>query len=110
MGKLRYKGSSGTVEYDESVDRLVGKVSGLKQALILYEGDTVENLKKDFEEAVDDYLETCKAEGIVPEKPYNGRLLLRMTSQLHSEAADKASSLGISLNEFINRAVAAAIL
>ena len=110
MGKLRYKGYSGTVEYDESVNRLVGKVSGLKQALILYEGDTVENLKKDFEEAVDDYLETCKAEGRVPEKPYNGKLLLRMTSQLHSEAADKASSLGISLNEFINRAVAAAIL
>ena len=110
MGKLRYKGYSGTVEYDESVNRLVGKVSGLKQALILYEGDTVENLKKDFEEAVDDYLETCKAEGKSPEKPYNGKLLLRMTSQLHSEAADKASSLGISLNEFINRAVAAAIL
>ena len=110
MGKLRYKGYSGTVEYDESVNRLVGKVSGLKQALILYEGDTVENLKKDFEEAVDDYLETCKAEGKSPEKPYNGQLLLRMTSQLHSDAADKASSLGISLNEFINRAVAAAIL
>ena len=110
MGKLRYKGYSGTVEYDESVNRLVGKVSGLKQALILYEGDTVENLKKDFEEAVDDYLETCKAEGKSPEKPYNGKLLLRMTSQLHSDAADKASSLGISLNEFINRAVAAAIL
>ena len=110
MGKLRYKGYSGTVEYDESVNLLVGKVSGLKQALILYEGDTVENLKKDFKEAVDDYLETCKAEGRVPEKPYNGKLLLRMTSQLHSDAADKASSLGISLNEFINRAVAAAVL
>jgi predicted HicB family RNase H-like nuclease len=110
MGKLRYKGYSGTVEYDESVNLLTGKVSGLKHALLLYEGDTVENLKKDFEEAVDDYLETCKAEGRAPEKPYNGKLLLRMTSQLHSDAADKASSLGISLNEFINRAVAAAVL
>ena len=110
MGKLRYKGYSGTVEYDESVNLLVGKVAGLKHALLLYEGDTIENLKKDFEEAVDDYLEKCKAEGKAPEKPYNGKLLLRMTSQLHSDAADKASSLGISLNEFINRAVAAAVL
>ena len=110
MGRLRYKGYSGTVEYDESINCLVGKVSGLKQALILYEGDTVENLKKDFEKAVDDYLETCIVEGITPEKPYNGKLLLRMTSQLHSDAAEKASTLGISLNEFINRAVAAAIL
>ena len=110
MGKLRYKGYSGTVEYEENDHILMGKVLGLKHTLILYEGDSVENLKKDFEEAVDDYLETCKAEGKAPEKPYNGKLLLRMTSQLHSEAADKASSLGISLNEFINRAVAAAIL
>ena len=110
MGKLRYKGYSGTVEYDESVNLLVGKVAGLKHALLLYEGDTIENLKKDFEEAVNDYLEKCKAEGKAPEKPYNGKLLLRMTSQLHSDAADKASSLGISLNEFINRAVAAAVL
>ena len=110
MGRLRYKGYSGTVEYDESINSLVGKVSGLKHALILYEGDTVENLKKDFEEAVDDYLETCRVEGITPEKPFNGKLLLRMTSELHSDAAEKASSLGISLNEFINRAVAAAIL
>ena len=110
MGKLRYKGYSGSVEYDESVNLLMGKVLGLKHVLLLYEGDTIENLKKDFEEAVDDYLETCKAEGRAPEKPYNGKLLLRMTAQLHSDAADKASSMGISLNEFINRAIAAAIL
>ena len=32
-----------------------------------------------------------------------------MKSDLHSDAADKANSLGISLNEFINRAVAAAL-
>ena len=110
MGKLRYKGYSGTVEYDESNHLLMGKVLGLKQALILYEGDSVETLKKDFEESVDDYLETCQAEGRTPEKPYNGKLLLRMTSQLHSDAVDKASSLGISLNEFINRAISAAVL
>ena len=110
MGRLRYKGYSGTVDYDESVNCLVGKVLGLKQSLILYEGDTVENLKKDFEEAVDDYLEACRSEGITPEKPYNGKLLLRMTSELHSEAAEKASTMGISLNEFINRAIAAAVL
>ena len=110
MGRLRYKGYSGTVEYDETVNCLVGTVLGLKQSLILYEGDTVEKLKRDFEDAVDDYLESCQIQGVTPEKPYNGKLLLRMTSELHSEAAEKASSLGISLNEFINRAVAEAVL
>ncbi|MBR1489999.1 MAG: type II toxin-antitoxin system HicB family antitoxin [Bacteroidales bacterium] len=110
MGNLNYKGYSGTVEYDETDNRLVGKVLGLKQSLILYEGDTLENLRKDFEDAVEDYLETCKAEGIAPEKPYSGRTVVRMSSQLHQEAAAKARSIGISLNEFITRAISAAVL
>ena len=109
MGRLKYKGYSGTVEYDESVGYLVGKVQGLNKALILYEGETVEELKKDFEEAVDDYLKTCEQEGLEPEKPYSGKLIIRINSQLHGKAAERASSMGISLNEFIKQAIVAAI-
>ena len=58
---------------------------------------------------VSDYLAYCREKGIEPEKAYSGKLVLRMKSDLHSDAADKANSLGISLNEFINRAVAAAL-
>ena len=109
MGRLKYKGYTGSVEYDESVDCLVGKVLGLKNALILYEGTTLEELKKDFEEAVDDYLESCVARGVEPEKPFSGKLILRMTSQLHSQASEKAASSGVSLNEFINHAIQMAV-
>ena len=90
MGRLKYKGYSGTVEYDESVGYLVGKIVGLKKALILYEGNSIEELQKDFEEAVDDYLESCKANGVEPEQPYSGKLVLRMSSKLHGAAAEKA--------------------
>lgn len=48
-------------------------------------------------------------EELVPEKPYKGNVVLRMTSDLHQKAVEKAASLGISLNEFIKRAVAAAL-
>ena len=109
MGQLRYKGYSGTVEYDESTHELMGKVLGLKPALILYEGATVEELKKDFEEAIDHYLSSCAMDGIEPEVPYSGKLVLRLTSKLHAEAANKAKTLGVSLNEFIKQAIAAAL-
>ena len=109
MGQLRYKGYSGTVEYDESTNELMGKVLGLKHALILYEGATVEELKKDFEEAIDHYLSSCAMDGIEPEVPYSGKLVLRLTSKLHAEAANKAKTLGVSLNEFIKQAIAAAL-
>ena len=110
MGKLRYKGYTGNVDYDESVHRLVGKVLGLKKVLIMYEGETLEELEQDFREGVDHYLESCRLDGIVPEAPYSGKLILRISSSLHGQAAEKASELGISLNEFISRALRAALL
>ena len=110
MGKLSYKGYIGSVEYDDSVNKLVGKVLGMKHTLILYEGNALDSLKKDFEEAVDDYLEECKANNIVPEKPVSGKTVIRMGAELHQAATLKAKDLGISLNDFIKRAISTAVL
>lgn len=105
-----YKGYYGSVDYDESTNELMGKVLGLKHSLILYEGNTIGELKKDFQDAVDDYLQGCRANGIEPEKPYSGKLVLRITPSLHGIVAEKAHSQGISMNEYINRAIQAAVL
>jgi len=55
---LEYKGYYGTVEFSAADKVLFGKVLGIK-GLISYEGDSVQNLKADFEGAVNDYLEMC---------------------------------------------------
>ena len=109
MGRLHYKGYTGSVEFSEEDNCFFGRVLGLKRTGILFEGDSIDSLRKDFEEGVDDYLAYCREKGIEPEKAYSGKLVLRMKSDLHSDAADKDNSLGISLNEFINRAIAAAL-
>ena len=49
MGQLKYKGSSGSVEYSEEDSCLFGKVLGLKKDCITYEGETISELKSDFE-------------------------------------------------------------
>lgn len=110
MGNLKYKGYTGNVEYDEDGNYFYGHVLGLHKNGISYEGATAEELKKDFEDGIDDYLEGCRANGIEPEKPYSGKIVLRMSSGLHSLAAEKANSKGISLNEFIKKAIEAAVL
>ena len=110
MGNLHYKGYTGSVEYDEEANSFYGMVLGLHRDGIIYEGNSAEELKKDFEESIEDYLVHCKEKGKEPEKPFSGKTILRMPSELHQQAAAKARSIGISLNEFINRAVAAAIL
>ena len=110
MGHLHYKGYTGSVEYDEEANSFYGMVLGLHRDGIIYEGGSANELKKDFEESIEDYLVHCKEVGKEPEKPFSGKTILRMSSELHQQAAAKARTIGISLNEFINRAVAAAIL
>lgn len=75
------------------------------KALILYEGTTIDELRKDFEEGVDSYLEGCKADGVEPVKPFSGKLNLRMTSELYARVAAFAASTGMTINDFINKAI-----
>ena len=56
---LEYKDYLGTVEYSSSDKVLYGKVIGIN-GLVSYEGDSIESLQADFEEAVDDYLVMCE--------------------------------------------------
>lgn len=106
MDYLEYKGYRGSIEYSLADKCFVGQVQGLgKKVLILYEGNTIDELRKDFEEGVDSYLEGCKAEGVMPVKPYSGKLNLRMPSELHARIAAYAADAGTTINEFINRAI-----
>lgn len=56
IGYLKYKGFTGSVECSDDDECFFGKVQGLKGTLVSYEGLTVEELRKDFEGAIDDYL------------------------------------------------------
>lgn len=101
---LEYKGYNGTVEYSADDSVLFGKVIGIK-SLISYEGQSVEELKADFEGAVDEYLEYCKEEDIEPEKTYKGSLNVRISPETHRKATLIALSEHISLNQFIENSV-----
>ena len=105
MDYLEYKGYKGSVEYSKEDNCLFGKVQGMSKALILYEGQTLDELREDFEAGVDSYLEGCKADGVEPAKPYSGRLNLRMSSELHSRFAAFVASSGTTINDFINKAI-----
>ena len=110
MGRLRYKGYVGSVEYSEEEQSLFGKVLGLRRDGIVYEGDSATEIRKDFEDAIDHYLDSCARRGVTPEKPYSGNFVLRMAPELHGQAAERAEELGESINDFINDAIRQALL
>ena len=47
-------------------------------AMLTFESDTVEGLKRAFAETIEDYMEWCRERGKEPEKPYSGNLSLRI--------------------------------
>ena len=70
MDYLEYKGYKGSVEYSKADNCLVGKVLGMSGDLIAYEGNTIDELRQDFEAGIDSYLEACEADGVKPNIPF----------------------------------------
>ena len=74
---LKYKGYTGTIEIDTDSECLCGQVLFIR-GLIVYEADTLPELRQNFESAVDTYLASCAADGTSPEKPASGTFNVRI--------------------------------
>jgi predicted HicB family RNase H-like nuclease len=101
---MTYKGYIGTVRYSEEDEVFHGKIEAIND-LIMFEGTSVKALKKAFHEAVDDYLETCKEMGRAPQKPFKGSFNVRIPSDLHRKAVERATRMGVSLNQLVQKAL-----
>jgi predicted HicB family RNase H-like nuclease len=84
MDYLLYKGYKGSVEYSAADNCLCGKVLGLKNSLILYEGSTLDELKGDFAAGIESYLEDCKESSVQAEEPCGGILKAQLPAERRS--------------------------
>jgi len=101
---LKYKDFYGSVEYSAADECFFGKIIGTGD-LVTFEGKSVDELKKAFTEAVNDYLVLCQEAGKKPQKSYRGSFNVRISPNLHREAVIISSKQGISLNAFVERAI-----
>ena len=102
---MKYKGYWAEIKYSDEDECFWGKIEGLKNTLILFEGNNVKDLKKDFKDSIDSYLEDCKANNEIPEKQCKGSLNVRLGVDLHNKAKMKSIEKRISINELIKEAV-----
>ena len=96
---MRFKGYTARIEYSDEDGCFVGHLAGISD-VIGFHAETVSELRQALEEAVEDYLETCKKIGRPPQKPYSGKLLLRVPPDLHAKVSIAAQSSGKSLNQW----------
>ena len=101
---LSYQGYAARIEFSLEDECFIGHIAGIKDA-VGFHGESVSELKAAFEEAVEDYLDTCNKVGKTPQKPYSGKLMLRLSPEIHAAVATAAELSGQSINQWASDAL-----
>lgn len=101
---MTYKGYTAIIAFSAEDECLVGHIAGITD-IVGFHGESVEEIRKAFEEAVDFYLESCAKMGAAPNKPYSGHITLRISPDLHAKLAVQAQASGSSLNRWLASAL-----
>jgi predicted HicB family RNase H-like nuclease len=96
---MTYRGYAARIEYSDEDGCFIGHIAGIKD-VVGFHAESVNELRSAFKEAVDDYLATCEKAGRAPQKPYSGKLMLRVPPEVHARAAMMAEAHGMSINQW----------
>jgi predicted HicB family RNase H-like nuclease len=105
---MTYKDYTAIVGFSAEDECLVGHIAGIND-VIGFHADSVEEIRKVFHETVDDYLATCAKIGREPNKPYSGKVTLRLPPELHAQLAVRAEANGSSLNNWLVSALSQSV-
>ncbi len=105
---MEYKGYIGKVEIDDEAGILHGEIINIRD-VITFEGASVDEIQKAFRESVDDYLEFCAQRGEAPEKPFSGKFVVRLPTELHRKAYVQAKLADKSLNGWVTEVLKTAL-
>ncbi|MGO8695547.1 MAG: type II toxin-antitoxin system HicB family antitoxin [Rectinemataceae bacterium] len=69
--------------------------------LVSFRGNNIDELEASFHDVVDTYLEDCRQSGEDPQKPFSGKIVVRISPDLHRRVMIKAASRKVSMNQSI---------
>lgn len=96
---MTYRNLTAHIQFSAEDNLFVGRLIGVED-IVGFHADTVADLRAAFEEAVDDYLETCRRLDRPHLKPASGNLMLRVPPEVHASALAAAQAAGKSLNQW----------
>ena len=96
---MTYKRYMARIEFDQRDNIFTGKIVGIADS-ITFHGETVNELRADFQAAIDHYVTDCAATGRMPLKAASGKLMLRVSPETHAKALAMAKTSGKSLNQW----------
>jgi predicted HicB family RNase H-like nuclease len=98
---MTYKGYIGKVDFDDEARIFHGEVIGIRD-VVTFQGSTVEEIEKAFNDSIDDYLDYCKTRNEEPDKPFSGKFVVRVSPEIHRKVYMAAKKSGQSINAWLN--------
>ena len=84
---MEYEGCRAAVTFDDEAGVFHGQVTGMRDVIVI-EGTSVVELRREFEFSIDDCLRVCGERGRTPDKPYSGKIRLRIPPEVHRASVD----------------------
>jgi predicted HicB family RNase H-like nuclease len=100
---FEYNGYIGSIESCLETLKMYGKIEFIND-LVTFGADSLTDLKKEFESAVDDYLLICEDLGTAPDKPFSGTFNIRVGKDLHKKIAHSAATNDSNINSWVKEA------
>ena len=104
---MQYRGYTAIMSFDAEDKVIVGRVLDIDD-ILTFHGASVAEFEAHFHTVVDDYIAACEALGSEPERPASGRLMLRVSPEVHAASLKAAALSGTSLNRWAEQALKAA--
>jgi len=97
---LNYKGFTGSVEFSKADNVFFGEILGI-QGLVLYEGDTIDQLIHGFHDMVDGYIDFCERHN--HPLPAHDTANLSVKLELYRELEESAQKKNMPVQAFIEQ-------
>ena len=106
---IEYKGYIGAIDFDPEIDLFHGTVINTNDVITFY-GSSVSELREEMQKSIEGYLEFCKEQGKIPEKPFAGEFTVQMSPEIHCKLALKAEQLHLDFNAYLQKVLENAAL
>lgn len=105
---IAYKGYIGAVNFDPEIDLFHGRVINTTDVITFY-GSSVTELRAEMQKSVEGYLEFCREQGKVLDKPFSGEFIVQMSPEMHCQLALNAEQLNLDFNVYLQEILKKAV-
>ena len=99
MTLMSLNGYQARITYNPESDQFRGEILGLSGGAEFY-GSNPDELRREFKQSLEVYLEVCRERGIAPRKQFSGKFNLRVGGDLHEQLAMESARASESLNKY----------